>query len=57
MRSGKGVTSESVAWDADITPAYMSLIETGRKIPSVMVLVRLAKALGVQVKEFFTFGV
>jgi XRE family transcriptional regulator, master regulator for biofilm formation len=50
LREEKGLTQGTVAQRAKVTKPYLSQLETGaRKNPSVPVLKRLAKALGVTV--------
>ncbi len=52
LRESKGLTQRDVAKKAQVTPGYIAQLETGRKKnPSLPVLRRLAKALGVPVKE------
>ena len=52
LRERKGMTQEQVAKQAKVTKFYISQLETGlRKNPSLPVLRRLAKALGVPVAE------
>jgi XRE family transcriptional regulator, master regulator for biofilm formation len=52
LRERKGLTQEQVARRAKVTKFYVSQLETGlRKNPSLPVLRRLAKALGVPVTE------
>ena len=47
-----GLTREQLAKKARVTTAYVSMMEAGkRKNPSLVVLHRLAKALGVPVTE------
>lgn len=50
IRERKGLTQDQVAERAGITKPYLSQLESGaRKNPSLPVLRRLAKALGVRV--------
>jgi transcriptional regulator with XRE-family HTH domain len=52
LRGKKGLTQEQVARAAGVTRFYVSQLEGGlRKNPSLPVLKRLAKALGVPVTE------
>jgi transcriptional regulator with XRE-family HTH domain len=47
-REGLGLTREQLATKAKVTTAYVSMLEAGkRKNPSLPVLHRLARALGV----------
>ena len=51
-RQERGVTQEELAKKAKVTKRYISQLETGlRQNPSLPVLRRLAKALGVSVGE------
>lgn len=51
-REATGLTREQLAKKAKVTTAYVSMIEAGkRKSPSISVLQRLAKALGVPMTE------
>jgi len=46
-RQKAGLTQEQVALQADIDLTYVGGIERGRRNPTVLVLVRLADALGI----------
>lgn len=50
-RQKAGLTQEQVALQADIDLTYMGGIERGRRNPTVLVLVRLAEALGIHPAE------
>jgi transcriptional regulator with XRE-family HTH domain len=51
-REATGLTREQLAKKAKVTTAYVSMMEAGkRKNPSLAILQRLAKALGVSVSE------
>jgi transcriptional regulator with XRE-family HTH domain len=47
LRLQKDMTQEELAFEAEIDLTYIGGIERGRRNPSLMVLVRIAKALGV----------
>jgi transcriptional regulator with XRE-family HTH domain len=47
LRLQKGMTQEELAFEAEIDLTYVGGIERGRRNPSLMVLVRIAKSLGV----------
>jgi XRE family transcriptional regulator of biofilm formation len=50
LREGQRLTQRELAKKAKVTAAYVAMIETGvRKNPSLAILKRLAKALGVPV--------
>lgn len=46
-REEKELTQEALAERADLDPTYISGIERGMRNPSVLSVVRIAKALGV----------
>jgi XRE family transcriptional regulator of biofilm formation len=55
LREGQGLTQRQLAKKAKVTAAYVAMIETGvRKNPSLAILKRLAKALGVPVTELLS---
>jgi len=52
LREGKGFTQRDLAAKAKVTPGYIAQLEMGlKKNPSLRVLKRLAKALGVPATE------
>jgi transcriptional regulator with XRE-family HTH domain len=52
FREDKGLSQRQLATRADVTNGYVSQLEAGdKKNPSLAVLQRLAKALGVSVAE------
>jgi len=52
LRRAKGWTQADLAQKAKVSRAYITMLESGvRKTPSVPMLRRLAKALGVPVAE------
>jgi transcriptional regulator with XRE-family HTH domain len=52
MRESKGMTQRDLAERAEVTPGYIAQLEMGQKQnPSLAVLRRLARALGVPVAE------
>ena len=52
LREAKGMTQRDLAGKAKVTPGYIAQLEMGqKKNPSLAVLQRLAKALGVPVTE------
>jgi transcriptional regulator with XRE-family HTH domain len=50
-RLSAGLTQERLAELAEITPIYVSELERGRYSPSLAVVERLARALGLRVSE------
>ncbi len=51
LREGKGLSQAVLARKAKITREYVNRLEAGRYDPTVGVLQRLAKALGVPVAD------
>ncbi|WP_168046184.1 helix-turn-helix domain-containing protein [Brevundimonas alba] len=47
LRQARQMTQEQLAFDADLDLTYVGGIERGKRNPSLLVLARLAKALGV----------
>jgi transcriptional regulator with XRE-family HTH domain len=47
-RLGAGLTQEELAFKADVSRNYVSLLERGEKSPTVQLLLRLCSALGVK---------
>lgn len=53
LRRDKELSQEELASRAEVHQTYLSGVERGVRNPSVLVLARIAKALGVDVEEFF----
>ena len=53
IRSKQGITQELLAEDAQLSRNTIVNFETGKRIPRVDDLVKIAKALGVEVSIFF----
>jgi transcriptional regulator with XRE-family HTH domain len=53
IRREKDLSQEEVAHRASIHQTYLSGVETGKRNPSILVVERIAKALGVDVSEIF----
>jgi XRE family transcriptional regulator, regulator of sulfur utilization len=51
LRTAKGLSRYALAKKARISDVYVAKLEAGRSDPTVGMLTRLAKALGVPVKE------
>lgn len=48
LRQARGLTQEQLAFEAQLDLTYVGGIERGRRNPSLLVMVRLACALGVE---------
>ena len=53
-RQVRGLTQEQLAFSAEIDLTYVGGIERGQRNPSVVVLARIAEALGIQPKDLLT---
>jgi transcriptional regulator with XRE-family HTH domain len=53
LRQERGLTSERLAYENDVSKGYLSDIESGKKLPSLKMLEKLARALKVDIKELF----
>lgn len=53
LRTARGVSQESLAADTGIDRAYISALETGQGNATVDLLERIARALAVDLVEFF----
>lgn len=54
IRVQQELSQEKLAVDAEMDSAHVSRIERGIENPTILVLDRLAKALGVNIAVFFT---
>ena len=53
LRRERGLSQEDLAHKAEIHQTYLSGVESGKRNPSVLVLDRIAKALGVDIVDLF----
>lgn len=53
LRTARGVSQEGLATDTGVDRAYLSALETGQGNATVDLLQRIARALGVDLVEFF----
>lgn len=53
LRKEKGLSQVELAADADMAKSYLSELELGKRNASVIVLSRLAAALGTTLEELF----
>lgn len=53
LRVARGIAQEALAVDAEIDRTYVSRLERNMENPTVAVLERLARALGVEIVELF----
>ena len=53
FRNSKGLTQERLAEAVDIHATYISRIESGKKLPTLIIICKIADALGVDLYELF----
>jgi transcriptional regulator with XRE-family HTH domain len=53
LRRARELTQEELAHRADVHQTYLSGVEGGKRNPSVLVLDRIATALGVDIEQLF----
>lgn len=53
FRKEKGLTLDELAARKGFSKGYLSDIENGKRFPTIPLLHRLAKSLGVRLREFF----
>jgi len=53
LRHAQKLTIESAAWDAGVAPRHWSKLESGDCNPTVSTLVRVASALGADIRDLF----
>jgi transcriptional regulator with XRE-family HTH domain len=53
FRGDKGITQEEAAYRAGLDYSYYNQIEMGKRNPSVKALSRIAKTVGVSIKDLF----
>lgn len=56
LRKMRGLSQEELSEKVDIDPKHLSRIEVGRGFPSLDTLEKIAKALNVEMKDFFEFA-
>lgn len=55
FRKKKNLTQEKLAEMVKVTPKYIQYIESGKRLPRIKLLSKIAKALDIKVKDLFTF--
>ncbi|MBI5206785.1 MAG: helix-turn-helix transcriptional regulator [Candidatus Firestonebacteria bacterium] len=56
IRKAKGLTQNDVAEVAELSNDYISLIERAKRHPSIHILNRISKGLGVQLSDLINVG-
>ncbi len=55
IRKAKRITQEQLAEKVGVSTTWIGYIETGRNKPSLKLLYKIARALGVKVKDLIPF--
>lgn len=56
LRKKAGISQDELAFRSDIHRAYMGTIERGEKSVTLNTVEKIAKGLGVEVKDLFDWG-
>lgn len=51
LREKRGITQEALAHEAGITSSYAGQVERGQRVPSLTIVLKIARALGVRPGE------
>jgi transcriptional regulator with XRE-family HTH domain len=57
LRSKKGLSQEDLAFKAGVHRTYLGSIERGERNPSLKNIVAIARALDIELSEFFDFKI
>jgi transcriptional regulator with XRE-family HTH domain len=55
IRQQKGLTQEQLAEKIRVSTTFVGYVETGHRVPNLKMVYKIARALGVKVKEIFPF--
>jgi transcriptional regulator with XRE-family HTH domain len=55
LRKEAKLTQEHLAWECDLNKGFLSQVEAGKRVPSVAVLMGLARRLDVELADLFVF--
>lgn len=55
IRKSKEITQEQLAEKVHVSTTWIGYLETGRKIPSIKMVHKIARALGIKVKDILPF--
>jgi transcriptional regulator with XRE-family HTH domain len=53
IRMQKGISQIELSLRADLSQSFLANLEKGKKLPSVMTIIKIANALEVDPKDFF----
>lgn len=55
VRQERGLTQEKLGEKVGVSTTYIGYLETGYRIPNLKMIYKIARALGVKVKDIFPF--
>lgn len=55
IRKSKGITQEQLAEKVGVSTTWIGYVETAYRIPNLKMIYKIARALGVKVKDIFPF--
>ena len=53
IRTEKHISQMEISLEANLSQSFLAKVEEGKKEPSAMTLIRIAKALNISPREFF----
>lgn len=53
LRKAKGLSQEELGFKSSLHRTYISEVERGRRNISIVNIAKIAKAIGIKIKEFF----
>lgn len=56
LRKNKGLSQEELAEKAETSPNYLSRMERGTENPTIDMLIKISRAMDVEMRETFDFG-
>lgn len=55
LRKRLGITQAQFSYQCDINRTYMGAVERGEKTPSLAIIIKIAKGLGISLPELFDY--
>ena len=55
LRTQEGITQEDLAFKTGVDRSYMGFVERGERNPTLGKIIKIAKTLGVKVRDLFSF--
>ena len=51
LREARGLTQEALAERADVSATYIGFVERGDNVPTLTIIIQIAKALGIRASD------